>query len=105
MAVVARSSALTGVGVDIEPMEILDDEVMAILATDEEYRGLQYGAGKTLFSIKEAVFKAVNPYDRVFLDFKDVVVDFSSRVATTSYGRRVSWRVITEHRVMAVAWW
>ena len=60
---------------------------------------------KTLSAIKEAVFKAVYPRDRMPLRFDDIMVDTPSRTATTCHGRRVTWRVSTHHRIIAVAWW
>ncbi len=105
--IVARSCSFGGVGVDIEPSEPIGDDVVGLVVRDEENRGLRHDpvGGKLLFSIKEAVFKAVHPHDGIFLDFKDVTVDIESRTAQTRYGRRVHWRAHTWPRILVVAWW
>jgi 4'-phosphopantetheinyl transferase EntD len=107
-AVVARSGKLKGVGIDIEPSERLEAEVAELVATDageREQFGCDSFGDKALFCIKEAVFKAVNPHDEIFLEFDEVVVDRSSQTARTCYGRQVRWRVLTSPRVIAIAWW
>lgn len=106
-AVLARKSAFGGLGVDIESANSLADEEFALISTPFERLSFRPGSVETkaLFSIKEAVFKATNPIDNILLAFHDVAVDRSTRSAKTSYGRTVSWRVILEPRVIAVAWW
>lgn len=106
-AVVGPSGALGGIGIDIEPCEALAAGIAAMVAQPSElmaFSDLPCG-DKALFSIKEAVFKAVFPRDRIFLDFHDALVDRPSRTARTNYGRLVSWRVVTVPRVLALAWW
>lgn len=106
-AVVGPAKLIGGIGIDIEPCEPLAPGVAAMVAVPNEmtaFSDLPCGE-KVLFSIKEAVFKAVFPRDRVFLDFHDAVVDRGSRTARTSYGRLVSWRIVAEPRVLALAWW
>lgn len=106
-AVVAPAGQLSGIGIDIEPCEALAPGIAGIVAHPAElaaFSDLPCGE-KVLFSIKEAVFKAVYPHDRVFLDFEDATVDRISRMARTRYGRMVSWRAIAAPRVLAVAWW
>ncbi len=106
-AAVATSEQLRGLGIDIEPAHHLSSEIWAIVATAEEvaqFANIPFGT-KALFSIKEAVFKAVYPRDQIFLDFHDVRVNVSARTATTQYGRKVQWRVMTVPHVLAIAWW
>ena len=70
-AVVARSDLFGGIGVDVEVAEPLESDLVALIANPVERRLFHndpFGK-KALFSIKEAVFKAVNPRDRIFLDF------------------------------------
>jgi 4'-phosphopantetheinyl transferase EntD len=106
-AIVGSAAAFSGLGVDVEPAEPLDDELIPIVATPHEHRafGDDPLQGKILFCVKEAVFKAVNPFDRRFLAFDDIVVDQVSDLARTSYGRIVRWRAVAQPRVLAVAWW
>ena len=105
-AIVGSSAAFGGLGVDVESAEPLDDELIPIVATPDEQRAsddpLQ---AKVLFCVKEAVFKAVNPLDRRFLGFDEIVVDHASGLARTAYGRVVRWRSVAQPRVLAVAWW
>jgi 4'-phosphopantetheinyl transferase EntD len=107
-AVVARAGKLEGIGIDIEPSENLPAEVAELVAKNEKEReqfsGDPFG-DKALFCIKEAVFKAVNPHDRAFLEFDQVAVDRKSQTARTYYDRWVHWRVLTSPRVIAIAWW
>jgi 4'-phosphopantetheinyl transferase EntD len=95
--VVCRSATLQGIGIDLSQ----------ILGTPEEladFSDLLFGE-KVLFSIKEAVFKAVFPRDGIFLEFHNVTVSRASRTASTHYGRVVHWRVLNFPRVLAIAWW
>jgi 4'-phosphopantetheinyl transferase EntD len=106
-AVVARARELGGLGIDIEPSAPLEDSILRLVATKQEQLLFRLGdhGTKVIFSLKEAVFKAVYAHDRIFLDFLDVNLDPRSRTAVTSYGRVVSWCFITQPHVIAVAWW
>lgn len=106
-AVVCPSATLRGIGIDIEPAENLPPDLSQILGSPAElaeFSDLPFGE-KALFSIKEAVFKAVFPHDSIFLEFHDVTVSRASQTASTSYGRVVHWRVLNLPRVLALAWW
>jgi 4'-phosphopantetheinyl transferase EntD len=105
-AVVAPSDRLRGIGIDIEPAEPLQPGIGDIVSPPEEmaaFSDIRFG-DKALFSIKEAVFKAVYPRDGRFLDFHEVTVARHARTARTNYGRVVHWRVTTLPRVLAIAW-
>ncbi len=106
-ATVAPAHRLGGLGIDVEPGCHLSSEICAMLGSRRElsdFATVPFGA-KALFSIKEAVFKAVNPCDGIFLDFIDIRIDGAARTAITCYGRTVQWRVITVPHVLAIAWW
>jgi 4'-phosphopantetheinyl transferase EntD len=106
-AIAGPANNFGGIGVDIEPPKPLPAGVIEIVASTDElaaFSELPYG-DKALFSIKEAVFKAVYPHDQVFLDFCDVTVVRSPQIATTKYGRIVNWRVLTFPWILAIAWW
>lgn len=106
-AVLAPAAVLGGLGIDVEAAEPLDAELLSTVANPGE-RHLSVDEplrGKVLFCVKEAVFKAVHPHDRRFLDFADITVEAALGVATTSYGRVVRWRAICAPRVLAIAWW
>lgn len=106
-AIVAKSGDLGGLGIDVEPPEYLEDGIARLVANYEERKQFDGDpfAEKALFSIKEAVFKAVHPCDHIFLDFLDVRVDRKTQTAETFYGRVVNWRVLTEPHVVSIAWW
>lgn len=105
-AVVAPADRFGGVGIDIEPAVPLTPEIRSLVGQPDEWASFSNLAlcDKALFSIKEAVFKAVYPRDGIFLDFHDVIVAFAPRTATISYGGTVHWRILNSPRVLAIAW-
>jgi 4'-phosphopantetheinyl transferase EntD len=91
VAALARRADYLGIGIDIEPAEPLALDLIEMVATPTEraaLRGTPLG-GRLLFSIKEAVYKAAYPLDRIFLDHHDVEVDLPGRTATIHNGRTV----------------
>ena len=82
------------IGIDIEPAEPLTSDLMDIVATAAERERIQDDPlrGRLLFSIKEAVYKAVYPLDRMFLDHHDVEVSLADGAATVRNGRVVRFR-------------
>jgi len=105
-AVIAPADRFDGVGIDIEPAVPLTPEIRSLVGQPEEWAGFSrfVPCDKALFSIKEAVFKAVYPRDEIFLDFHDVTVAFAPQTATISYGGTVHWRILSSPRVLAIAW-
>lgn len=106
-AVIASSAEFGGIGIDVEPAEALEEETIAVIASPLERQrfGRRPTDPKVLFSIKEAVFKAVHPADRIFLEFDQVIVDRATMTAKTCYGRLVHWRAAEWPRIVAIAWW
>jgi 4'-phosphopantetheinyl transferase EntD len=85
-AAVAATSAACSLGLDIEPDEPLDEELVQTVCREEELRWLrQYGddrrLAKLLFSLKECAFKCQFPLTGRYLEFQDVgvVVDLGNR--------------------------
>jgi 4'-phosphopantetheinyl transferase EntD len=105
-AVAAPADRFGGVGIDIEPAVPLAPDIRNLVGQPEEWADFSNFAlyDKALFSIKEAVFKAIYPRDGIFLDFHDVTVAFALRTATVSYGGTVHWRILNSPRVLAIAW-
>lgn len=105
VAAVARSGDFGAVGVDIEPAEVLPAELLDMVATplerlkiaDDPYRG------RLLFVAKEAVYKAVYPLDRMFLEHHDVEVNLADRKAVVRNGRVVELRFGMSTHVVALA--
>ena len=106
VAAVGMCSDIGGIGIDIEPAESLPAELLGLVATprerltidtDDPYRG------RLLFVAKEAVYKAVYPLDRTFLDHHDVEVNFLDRKATTRNGRILELRFSIAAHIVALA--
>ena len=91
-AALAPRRICAGIGIDIEPAEPLEADVLDFVATPEEAIAADRHAlsGRVLFCAKEAAYKAVHPLDGYFLEPREVVVDLRALVATTPYGRTVS---------------
>ena len=91
VAALARRADYLSVGVDIELAEPLAPDLLDIVAAPGERAAMRDLPleGRLLFSIKEAVYKAAYPLDRVFLDHHDVEVDLAARTATIRNGRTV----------------
>ncbi len=108
VAVVGRIGGLVrGIGVDVEAPVPLDETLIQHALTPiEQERLLHSGlSAKAAFSIKEAVFKAVFPTGRKFLEFDQIVLDPQSQSATTACGRTVRWSATMTPRILGVAWW
>lgn len=103
IAAMAKQDEFLGVGADIEPAEPLDPDLLNIVATVKERERIQDDPyrGRLLFSVKEAIYKAVYPLDGTFLDHHDVEVSLSSGAAVVRNGRTVSFRYgVTTHIVV-----
>jgi 4'-phosphopantetheinyl transferase EntD len=105
LAAVAREADFLAIGVDIEPAEELPDNLVEIIATTAEQSryGQSFLRGRQLFAAKEAVYKAIYPLDRYFLDFHDIEVELEQQVARVSYGRTVEVKVLSGSHVIALA--
>jgi 4'-phosphopantetheinyl transferase EntD len=80
-AVVARATALAAIGFDVEPDDAAADEVTGTICTPAELAAAARAApnpSKTIFCIKESVYKAYFPLARTFLEFSDVAVEIRS---------------------------
>ena len=95
IAALASRDQYLSIGVDIEPAEALEPSLIDLIATERERGAMGDSAlqGRLLFVIKEAVYKAVYPLDRTFLDHHDVEVDFLARAAKVRQGRTVAFRL------------
>lgn len=75
-AAVARSADVLTLGIDVELAEPLDEPLVARVCTPAEIAAMEGDSrrAKTLFSVKEAVYKAWFPIARRWLGFHDVEV-------------------------------
>jgi 4'-phosphopantetheinyl transferase EntD len=86
-AAVGRSERYLGIGIDAEPAEPLGPDVARRVCRDDELQSLselhsleRAIAFRLLFSAKEAVYKCVYPFARVFLGFEDVAIGFGDGI-------------------------
>jgi 4'-phosphopantetheinyl transferase EntD len=105
VAALAMRRDFAGVGIDVEPAEMLEPELLGLIATAGERERLHDDpcGGRLLFSVKEAVYKAVNPLDGVFLDHHDVDVDLAAGTAVIRNGRTVRFRCCVVPRIVTLA--
>ena len=105
VAAVGLLHDVRAVGIDVEPAVPLPPEVLELIATPQELRKIVDDPlrGKLLFAAKEAVYKAVYPLDRIFLEFRDIEVDLAARSATTRTGRIVALRYCLSSHVLVLA--
>jgi 4'-phosphopantetheinyl transferase EntD len=105
VAVVGKCSDVATIGIDIEPAEVLAPELLELVATPQEQRKICNDPyrGRLLFAAKEAVYKAVYPLDREFLDYHDIQIDLAGRKAVVPNGRVVDLRYAMAAHLVAVA--
>ncbi|MEP9349212.1 4'-phosphopantetheinyl transferase superfamily protein [Xanthobacter sp. KR7-225] len=105
VAAVGRGAHFRGIGIDVEPAEPLPEDVAALARSvgDRLAGASPELAGRLLFALKEACYKAVYPRDGVMLEFQDIAVDLPAGRATTRTGHavRLYWRETP--RVVALA--
>jgi 4'-phosphopantetheinyl transferase EntD len=105
VAALASSTDFESIGIDIEPAEPLEPELLDIIATIGERREIanrQFG-GRVLFAAKEAVYKAIYPLERTFLEHHDVEVNLATLTAVVRTGRTVPLRIAVSNHVVALA--
>lgn len=105
VAAVGTERDLGAVGIDVEPAVLLPPDMLALVATPRELDKIADDPlrGKLLFAAKEAVYKAVYPRDREFLEFRDIEVDLAARKATTRTGRVIALRYNIASHVLVLA--
>ncbi len=105
VAAVGRLRDIRAVGIHVEPAVPLPPDMLELIATPQELRRIADDPlqGKLLFAAKEAVYKAVYPLDRVFLEFRDIEVDLVSGTAATRTGHTIALRTWVSSHVVVVA--
>ena len=105
VAAVGPQRDVGSVGIDVEPAALLPPDMLELIATPQELHKIADDPlrGKLLFAAKEAVYKAVYPLERVFLEFRDIEVDLAGRKAVTRTGRVVALRYCLSPRVVVLA--
>jgi 4'-phosphopantetheinyl transferase EntD len=105
VAAVGRSRDFATLGVDVEPACPLPADMLDLVVSERERVQLAADPlrGRLLFVAKEAVYKAVYPLDRVFLEFGDIEVDLAAGKAVTRTGRVIALRSCVASHIVAVA--
>jgi 4'-phosphopantetheinyl transferase EntD len=107
VAAMAAQREFLSVGVDVEPAEPLAPDLLDIVATAGERERMRDDPfhGRLLFSVKEAIYKAVYPLDRMFLDHHDVEVSLSTGAGTAVVrnGRTVRFQYCVAARIVVLA--
>jgi len=105
VAAMAKQRDYLSLGIDIEPAEALDPNLLELVATAKERQTIpdEPCSGRLLFSVKEAVYKAVYPLDGVFLDHHDVEVCLTTQTAVVRNGRIVGFRYCIATHIVVIA--
>jgi 4'-phosphopantetheinyl transferase EntD len=105
VAAVGTSENLQGVGIDVEPAEILPADLLHLVTTPRERARIESDPyrGRLFFVAKEAAYKAVYPLDHVLLGHHDVEVDLANQQATVRDGRVVKLRFCLSTHLVALA--
>jgi 4'-phosphopantetheinyl transferase EntD len=104
VAAVARSGIRrSGIGVDVEPDESLDQGILASIASPSEIAQLEGRNPRLLFCAKEAAFKAVNSVSAPISDFREIEVDLKSMRAWTRDGVTTALSWIERPRIVVLA--
>ena len=105
VAAMAMRRDFSSLGVDIEPAKALDPDLLDLVTTASERQRIQDDPcrGRLLFSVKEAVYKAVYPLDGTFLDHQDVEVSLATGTAMVRSGRAVSFKYCIATHIVVLA--
>lgn len=105
VAAVGRSRDVGAVGIDVEPGELLPDELRDLVTTARERGRLADDpcAGRLIFAAKEAVYKAVAMLEGTALDYQDIEIDLAGRQALLRNGRVISLRYCAAAQLVVLA--
>ncbi len=105
VAAVALRRDFSSLGIDVEPAEFLDPDLLELVTTANERQKIHDDPyrGRLIFAAKEAVYKSVYPLDHIFLDHHDVEIDLSARTASVCNGRIVNFRYCLSSRIVVLA--
>jgi len=105
VAAIALEHEFSSLGVDVEPAEALDSDLLDFVVTENERRSIGDDpcCGRLFFSIKESVYKAIYPLDGAFLNHHDVEVCLASKTAIVRNGRIVNFRYCIATHIVALA--
>jgi 4'-phosphopantetheinyl transferase EntD len=104
VAALAHARDVQALGIDVEPALPLPPELRDLVLSRREQESLGDDplTPRVVFAAKEAVYKAVYPLDRVFLEFGHIEVDLG-RGQVTRTGRPLSLRHCVASHIVALA--
>lgn len=102
---IGLASEFGSIGIDVEPAEELPAETLGLIATPAEKTrlGEDLYAGRLLFAVKEAVYKALYPLDGQFLEFHDIEADLQSGSSIVKGKRQVDVAYCVSTHIVALA--
>jgi 4'-phosphopantetheinyl transferase EntD len=105
VAAVAKRSDFQSLGIDVEPADMLDTDLLPLVATARERRMIADDPrrARLLFAIKEAIYKAVYPLQGVFLEHHDVEADLAKNEAVILGERVVKFRYCVADHIVVLA--
>jgi 4'-phosphopantetheinyl transferase EntD len=105
VAAVGLCREVGAIGIDVEPAECLPSELLDTVATPRERLNISSDPyrGRLLFAAKEAVYKALYPLDRMFLEHHDVEVDIANGKAMVCNGRLLELRFSVAAHLIVLA--
>jgi 4'-phosphopantetheinyl transferase EntD len=105
VAAIARREDFSSLGIDVEPAEPLDADLLNLVATEGERRRIADDPfhGRVLFAVKEAIYKSIHPLDGIFLEHHDVEVNLGAGTATVRAGRVVRFRYGLSSHIVVLA--
>ncbi|MGO8740223.1 4'-phosphopantetheinyl transferase family protein [Rhodoblastus sp.] len=105
LVAVAGSEKVAALGVDLEPDAPLAPGLAELVATPAERARYDEALLRRpiLFVVKEAVFKALFPADRRFLDFHDIEADLETGSACAKFGGRCAFAWESGAKIIALA--
>jgi 4'-phosphopantetheinyl transferase EntD len=106
VAAIAMRRDYRSLGIDIEPADVLDPDLLELVATPTERQFIDRDPyrGRVLFAAKEAVYKSVYPLDQTFLNHHDVKIDLPACIATVCSGRTVEFRYCLSPQIVVLAY-
>lgn len=106
VAAVAPRCEVGSLGIDVEPAEPLPADALDFVVTARERHHLFDDPlrGRLLFAAKEAVYKALYPRDRVFLEYPDIEVDLAGGRAVVKDSRVLALRFCIANHLVALAY-
>lgn len=105
VAAIGTADCVSGLGIDVEPAEALPADLLDLVTTSRERATINSDpfGGRLFFVAKEAVYKAVFPQDRCFLEHREVEIDLTNSKAVLRGERVVEIRYAISTHLVALA--